>query len=77
MLRYADGMVVALLLLNAAFNVIVWPQFYRRISADPRARDSSGKPTTFLRVHLVMIITALVIAALSVLGAILTLTGVW
>jgi hypothetical protein len=70
-------MVVALLLLNAAFNVIVWPQFYRRISADPRARDAAGKATTFLRVHLVLISIALVIAALSVLGAILSLIGVW
>ncbi|WP_106209941.1 SCO4848 family membrane protein [Glaciihabitans tibetensis] len=70
-------MVVALLLLNAVFNVVVWPQFYRRISSDPRARDSSGKATAFLRVHLVLIVMALVIAALSVLGAILTLIGVW
>jgi hypothetical protein len=70
-------MVVALLLLNAAFNVIVWPRFYRRISTDPRARDSAGKATAFLRVHLILITVALVIAALSVLGAILSLTGVW
>jgi hypothetical protein len=70
-------MVVALLLLNAAFNVIVWPRFYRRISTDPRARDSSGKATTFLRVHVILISLALVLAAASVLGAILTLTGVW
>jgi hypothetical protein len=70
-------MVVALLLLNAAFNVIVWPRFYRRINTDPRARDSSGKATTFLRVHVILISLALVLAAASVLGAILTLTGVW
>jgi hypothetical protein len=70
-------MVVALLLLNAAFNVIVWPQFYRRISSDPRARDSTGNATAFLRVHLILITIALVIAALSLLGAILSLTGVW
>ena len=70
-------MLPALLLINAAFNIVVWPQFFRRISHDPRARDSAGKPTTFLRVHAILIGIALLIAVASILGAVLSLTGVW
>ena len=70
-------MLVALLLLNAVFNFVVWPQFYRRISTDERARDAAGAPTAFLRVHLVLISTALIIAAASAVAAVLSLIGVW
>lgn len=70
-------MLPALLFVNAAFNLVVWPQFYRRISKDPRARDAAGKPTAFLRVHAILIGIALLIAVASILGAVLSLTGVW
>jgi hypothetical protein len=70
-------MLPALLFINAAFNIVVWPQFYRRISRDPRARNSAGKPTTFLRVHAILIAIALLIALLSIIGGVLSLTGVW
>jgi hypothetical protein len=70
-------MLPALLLINAVFNLVVWPQFYRRISRDPRARDSAGKATAFLRVHVILITIALLIAAVSILGAVLSLIGVW
>ncbi len=63
------------LFLNAAFNVIVWPQFYRRIAKDPRARDANGKATAFLTVHVVLIATALVLALVSVLVGIAGLVG--
>jgi hypothetical protein len=65
-------MLVALaiaLLVNAAYNVVVWPRFLSRIATDPRARAADGRRTTFYRVHLVLISVALVIAAVSaVLG---------
>ncbi|HEV7948706.1 MAG TPA: hypothetical protein VGP24_02960 [Glaciihabitans sp.] len=70
-------MLETLLLINAAFNVIVWPQFYRRIKSDPRARDAAGNATTFLKVHLVLISIALVIAAVSAVFGLLSLIGVW
>jgi hypothetical protein len=70
-------MLPALLLINAVFNLVVWPQFYRRISRDSRARDSAGKATAFLRVHVILITIALLIAAVSILGAVLSLIGVW
>lgn len=63
------------LFLNAAFNAIVWPQFYKRVAKDPRARDENGKATTFLTVHIVLIAIALVLALVSVLLGIAALAG--
>ncbi|MFK4762163.1 SCO4848 family membrane protein [Microbacterium sp. ZW T5_45] len=63
------------LFLNAAFNVIVWPRFYKRVANDPRARDENGKATTFLKVHAVLIALALVLAVVSVLVGVAGLTG--
>ena len=60
-----------LLLVNAVFNVVTWPQFLRRVANDPRARDESGRATSFLRVHQVLVTIALVLAALSAAA------GVW
>jgi len=54
-----------LLLVNAVWNAIVWPQFYKRVSKDARARDASGKPTKFLIVHAVLIGISLLIALVS------------
>lgn len=63
------------LFLNAAFNAVVWPQFYKRVAKDPRARDADGKATAFLKVHAVLIAIALVLALVSVLVGIAALTG--
>lgn len=62
-----------LLVLNAAFNALVWPRFYKRVADDPRARDENGRPTSFLRVHALLIAAALVLAAASAIagGAVL------
>lgn len=64
---------VVLLLANALFNVIVWPRFYPRIAADPRARDADGRRTTFYTVHVVLIALALVLAAASAVTALVIL----
>lgn len=64
-----------MLFLNAAFNALVWPQFYKRVAKDPRARDANGKATAFLKVHAVLIAIALVLALVSVLAGIAALTG--
>lgn len=69
-------MIVALAILlfvNAAFNVIVWPTFYKRVARDPRAHDADGKPTTFLIVHAVLIAIALVLAVAGVVAGIAAL----
>ena len=62
-----------LLLVNAVFNVVVWPRFYPRIANDPRARDADGRRTAFYRVHVVLITLALVLAAVSVAAGIAVL----
>lgn len=66
------GIAVSLMLLvNAVFNVIVWPPFLRRVRKDERAYTPEGKPTSFLRVHQVLIAIALLIAiASTVLGVV-------
>jgi len=65
-----EPLAIAVLLLGAVFNVVAWPQFLRRVSADPRARDADGRPTRFLTVHRVLVGVALAIALLSVVAAI-------
>ena len=66
-----------LLLVNAVFNVSVWPTFYRRVAKDPRARNSAGRPTPFLIVHAVLVAVALALAAASAILGIVALTGAW
>ena len=62
-----------LLLVNAVWNAIVWPQFYKRVSKDALARDASGKPTTFLIVHAVLIGISLLIALVSAIFGVIGL----
>jgi len=59
-----------LLLVNAVYNVIVWPRFWARVKNDPRARDGRGRATKFLTVHAVLIGIALVIALVSAVAGI-------
>lgn len=68
-----NTLLAVLLLVNAVFNVVVWPAFLRRISADPRARDADGHRTKFFTVHAVLISAALVIAAVSAAAGITAL----
>ena len=70
-----EPLLIALLLANAVFNVVVWPRFYPRIAKDPRARDAAGKATAFLIVHTVLIAVALILAVASVIGAIAALVS--
>jgi hypothetical protein len=64
------------LLVNGVFNFIVWPPFYRRTAADPRARDAEGRATRFLKVHAILIGSALLLAVLSLVIGVLTLLRV-
>ncbi|MFJ6654282.1 SCO4848 family membrane protein [Microbacterium sp. NPDC091313] len=59
------------LIVNAVFNVVVWPRFYGRIAKDARARDAAGRPTRFLIVHAVLIGIALLLGVVSLVA------GVW
>lgn len=64
-------LLAVLLLVNALYNVIVWPRFFQRIAKDARARDAAGKRTTFFRVHAVLIGIALLLAVVS------AVVGIW
>ena len=66
-------LLAVLLLANAVFNALVWPTFYKRIARDDRAHDANGKPTRFLIVHSVLIGTALLLALVSAIAAIVCL----
>ncbi len=62
-----------LLFVNAAWNAIVWPQFFKRVNRDERSRDAAGKPTPFLIVHAVLIGISLLIAVISAVVAVVAL----
>ncbi|MFT4299290.1 MAG: hypothetical protein QM597_06630 [Aeromicrobium sp.] len=61
---------VALLLVVAgAWNLLIWPQFAKRIIADPRSRDENGRRTTFFTVHAVLISVSFVLGlSVGVIG---------
>src|SRR4051794_32294142 len=61
-----------LLLVDAAWKFFVWPPFlFRRVLHDPRARDEWGQATTFLRVHVGLIVVAAVLGILSLVFGLL------
>jgi len=64
-------LLAVLLLVNALYNVIVWPRFFVRVAKDPRARDAAGRATAFLIVHAVLIGIALLLAVVSAAA------GIW
>lgn len=61
---------VALLLIVAgAWSLVVWPPFLRRVLKDPRARDETGRATTFLTVHVVLVTVSMTLGlATGVVG---------
>lgn len=61
------------LLINAVYNLIVWPRFWKRVTADPRSRDEAGRRTPFYTVHAVLISIALIIAVVSAVAGVLVL----
>ncbi|MDQ1513538.1 MAG: hypothetical protein QOC59_1380 [Microbacteriaceae bacterium] len=65
-----------LLLVNAAWNFLVWPPFlFRRVLRDPRARDERGQYTSFLRFNVALIAATFLIGLLSLIfGLLLILT---
>lgn len=63
------------LFLNAIFNAFAWPRFFARVVKDPRARDAQGRRTTFLTVHLVLLVVALVLALASLVAGVLVLVA--
>lgn len=62
-----------ILLVNGVFAFLVWPPFCRRTASDARARDAQGKATPFLKIHAILIGTALLLALVSLVVGVLAL----
>lgn len=62
---------IVVLFLNALFTALTWPNLFRRVARDPRARDAHGKVTPFFTVHAALCAAAVVIALASVTVAVL------
>jgi hypothetical protein len=63
------------LIISGVWSLAVWPQFLRRVMKDPRARDSAGKATKFLTVHVVLVTISLVLGAATAAIGIAALLG--
>ena len=58
------------LLVAGLWSLAVWPPFLRRVLKDPRSRDTNGKATRFLTVHVVLVSISLLLgAATAAIGA--------
>ncbi len=58
------------LLVAGLWSLAVWPPFLRRVLRDPRSRDTNGKATRFLTVHVVLVSISLLLgAATAAIGA--------
>ncbi|WLQ05251.1 SCO4848 family membrane protein [Arthrobacter oryzae] len=51
------------LIVAGVWSLVVWPQFLKRVMKDPRARDTAGKATRFLTIHVVLVSVSLVLGA--------------
>ena len=61
------------LVLTGLWNLLIWPRFWQRIAKDPRSRDDAGRPTSFLRVHAVLIGVSITLGIAVGLLGVLTL----
>jgi len=64
------------LIIAGVWSLVVWPQFLRRVMKDPRARDSAGKATKFLTVHVVLVSISMVLGAATAVIGIMALVQV-
>lgn len=63
------------LIIAGVWSLVVWPQFLRRVMKDPRARDSAGKATRFLTVHVVLVSISMVLGAATAVIGVMALAG--
>ena len=63
------AILAVVLIVAGLWSLVVWPQFLRRVIKDPRSRDTNGKATRFLTVHIVLVsISMLLGAATAAIG---------
>ena len=63
------------LVVAGIWSLVVWPQFLRRVMKDPRARDTAGKATKFLTVHVVLVSISMVLGLATAVIGVLGLIG--
>ena len=63
------------LIVAGIWSLVVWPQFLRRVMKDPRARDTAGKATKFLTVHVVLVSISMVLGLATAVIGVLGLIG--
>lgn len=63
------------LVVAGVWSLVVWTQFLRRVMKDPRARDSAGKATMFLTVHVVLVSISMVLGAATAAIGIMAMAG--
>jgi hypothetical protein len=63
------------LIIAGVWSLVVWPQFLRRVMKDPRARDSAGRATKFLTVHVVLVTISMVLGAATAVIGIMAMAG--
>lgn len=69
------ALLAVVLIIAGVWSLAVWPQFLRRVMTDPRARDSGGKATRFLTVHVVLVSISMVLGAATAAIGIAGLLG--
>ena len=63
------AVLAVVLIVAGLWSLVVWPQFLRRVRKDPRSRDTNGKATRFLTVHIILVsISMLLGAATAAIG---------
>ncbi|MCP8998940.1 hypothetical protein NFC73_04190 [Pseudarthrobacter sp. RMG13] len=63
------------LVIAGLWSLVVWPPFLRRVMKDPRARDTDGKATKFLTVHVVLVSISMVLGAGTAVIGVVGLLG--
>ena len=63
------------LVVAGVWSLVVWRQFLRRVMKDPRARDTAGKATKFLTVHVVLVSISMVLGLATAVIGVLGLLG--
>jgi hypothetical protein len=64
-----------ILVIAGVWSLVVWPQFLRRVMKDPRARDTAGRATKFLMVHVVLVGISMVLGAATAVIGVMALLG--
>ncbi|MDR7081314.1 putative membrane protein [Arthrobacter ginsengisoli] len=69
------AILAVVLIVAGLWSLAVWPQFLRRVMKDPRARDTNGKATRFLTVHVVLVSISMLLGAATAAVGIAGLLG--